>query len=60
MGLNGHYLTQDWKRVIFNLACIPFDESHTGEHIHERLVLEIVDWDIVTKVRFVIKLAESE
>ena len=54
MGLNGHYLTRDWKRVIFNLACIPFDESHTGEHIHERLVLEIVDWDIVRKVRLVI------
>ena len=53
MGLNGHYLTQDWKRTVFNLACIPFSEAHTGEHIYEKLVLEIVDWDIVMKVSFV-------
>ena len=49
MGLNGHYLSRDWKRVIFNMACVPFNESHTAEHIHERLVLEIVSWNIVMK-----------
>ena len=54
MGLNGHYLTKDWKRTIFNMACVPFDESHTGEHIYERLVYEIVDWDIIMKVIIVI------
>ena len=50
LGLNGHYLTPDWKRTIFNMACVPFDESHTGVHIYERLILEIVSWDIVEKV----------
>ena len=32
------------------MACVPFSEAHTGEHIHERLVMEIVDWDIIEKV----------
>ena len=47
MGLNGHYLTRDWKRVIFNMACVPFDEAHTAVHIYESLVYEILDWDIL-------------
>ena len=32
------------------MACVPFDESHTAEHIYERIMLEIMDWDIVRKV----------
>ena len=50
LGLNGHYLTRDWKRSVFNMACVPFTESHTGEHIYEHLVLSIVDWDIIEQV----------
>ena len=49
MGMNAHYLTNDWERIIFNLACTPFDESHTAEHIYEVLHFEVLDWGIMAK-----------
>ena len=36
MGINCHYLTSEWNRVTFCLACAPFSESHTGKSFHFR------------------------
>ena len=47
LGMNSHYLNKDWERVIFNIACIPFDESHTGENIYKKMVSVLQDWDIL-------------
>ena len=47
--MNAHYLNENWERVTFNLACVPFDESHTGEHINHRLMDVLNDWDITQK-----------
>ena len=49
LGINGHYLNKEWERVIFKLACTPFDISHTGEHIFEALHWQLYDWDIIPR-----------
>ena len=33
----------------FCLGCSPFDESHTGENIYEKLTSVLSDWDILLK-----------
>ena len=32
MGINAHYLDNEWDRQIVCISCSPFDESHTGIH----------------------------
>ena len=49
LGYNAHYITKDWRRIIFNLGCTPFDESHTGENIYEKLKCVLLDWEIYQK-----------
>ena len=51
MGINSHYIDDDWKRVIVCLACPPIDEAHTGENIYKILKTVLVEWNIVDKVR---------
>ena len=50
MGMNAHYLNNDWERVIFNLACTPFDTNHTGENIYWVLHSEVLAWGIMEKM----------
>ena len=33
IGINGHYLTKDWQRKKFHIACAPFDKAHTAINI---------------------------
>ena len=47
LGMNSHHLNKNWERVIFNIACLPFDESHTAEAIYNRLISVLTDWDIL-------------
>ena len=49
LGVNGHYLNDNWDRVIINLACKPFDESHTGENIYNNICAVLNDWKIFDK-----------
>ena len=49
LGYNAHYITQDWRRIIFNLGCTPFDESHTGENIYNKLRSVLQEWKIYEK-----------
>ena len=49
LGMNGHYLNDDWCRVKFCLGCAPFDESHTGENIYQKLTSVLTDWDLLLK-----------
>ena len=49
LGMNGFYLTTDWMRVTFCLGCTPFDESHTGENIYEKLMATLLEWNIQDK-----------
>ena len=48
-GINCHYLTKDWERVIVNLACKPLTEKHTSEHIYNTLKTVLDHWDIFDK-----------
>ena len=50
MGVNLHYLDNDWERVIFNLACTPFDITHTGLNIATSLHTILDDWKIKSKM----------
>ena len=45
LGVNLHYL-KDWNREIINLACIPFDESHTSINIYGKLKKVLDEWGI--------------
>ena len=49
LGINAHYIDNDWQRITFNLACTPFDKKHTGENIYNRLISVLMDWDILQK-----------
>ena len=50
MGINLHYLTSDWERVICNLACAPFDTAHSGLNISRKLHSVLEDWKIEKKM----------
>ena len=49
LGINSHHLNKDWERVIFNIACVPFDDSHTAVNIYEKLEFVLKDWNILEK-----------
>ena len=50
MGINLHYISKEWERVILNLACAPFDVSHTGLHITQKLHSVLQEWEIESKM----------
>ena len=50
MGVNLHYLTSEFERVIFNLSCTPFDDSHTGLNISRTLHSVLEDWKVDHKM----------
>ena len=50
MGINLHYLDKEWERVIFNIACVPFDVAHTGLNIAQKLHSVMEDWKIEKKI----------
>lgn len=49
LGINSHHLNMDWEREIFNIACVPFDESHTAENIWKHLETVLKDWELMEK-----------
>ena len=49
LGIDAHYLDENWDRVTFNLACTPFTERHTAEHIYGKLESELQDWLILNR-----------
>ena len=51
LGINAHYIDKEWKRKMINIACIPFNESHTSENIWCCLKTCLNDWDILPKVK---------
>ena len=51
MGINSHYINDNWAREIICLACPPFNESHTGENIYKCLKSVLLEWGILDKVR---------
>ena len=59
MGMNCHYLDNDWNRVIFNLACAPFDEKHTGENIYRVVKSVLQEWDIFEAIKEGLSLRDN-
>ena len=51
MGINSHYINDDWVRVINCLACTPLNESHTGGNIYTCLKSVLLEWNILDKVQ---------
>ena len=49
MGMNAHYLDDNWCRVKFCLGMAPMDEKHTGLNIHDKLNSTLLDWSILSK-----------
>ena len=59
MGMNCHYLDKEWQRVVFNLACAPFEESHTGENIYRKIKSVLTDWDIFEQAKKGVNLRDN-
>ena len=55
LGVNCHYLTREWERVIFCLGMMPFDQSHTAEHIYEKLFWLLDDWNLLLKTNLCLR-----
>ena len=49
LGINAHYINNEWERTVFNLACTPFGEKHTGENIYNKLTMVLEEWKILEK-----------
>lgn len=45
-----HFITDEWKRKVVTLECLPFDDSHTAENISEALQDVMIDWNITGKI----------
>ena len=54
MGMNIHYI-HDWKKKWFNIACCPFDSSHTGENIFKLVSDTLEEWNILDKVSIALR-----
>ena len=50
LGVNAHYINDEWKRIIFCLSCVPFDERHTAENIYKNLTTVLTEWDMKEKI----------
>lgn len=50
IGLLANYVTKEWKRAKICLACVPFDESHTGENIARWVEAECDRWAITDSI----------
>ena len=49
LGVNGHYLNENFDRIIFCLGCTPFDVSHTAANIYEKISRLLDEWDLLHK-----------
>ena len=54
LGINCHYIS-DWKRKKLNLACKPFDDSHTGVNIYNCLEEVLTEWEILQKTKVALR-----
>ena len=54
-GINCHYIDSFWKRKIYNLSCVPFNQSHTSEHIILKVKEVLDDFNITDKVKFALR-----
>ena len=50
MGMTVHFITKDWERMKFCLACSKFDERHTATNIYQKIQETAEDWDITSKI----------
>ena len=55
LGINCHYIDSSWKRKIYNLSCISFNQSHTSEHIILKVKEVLEDFNITDKVKFALR-----
>jgi hypothetical protein len=54
IGVNIHFIDEDWKRRKFNLGCVQHDSSHTSEAM-ARLTEDLAqEWHIADKITFVV------
>ena len=49
LGVNITYI-HEWERKNFNIACTPFDESHTGSNLFKLLLFITDKWEITSKI----------
>ena len=55
LGVNIHFINEDWERVIYNIGCVPLDCSHTGAKMAELTEGLAQDWNILDKISFMVR-----
>lgn len=50
VGVNIHYINENWKRVKINICCKKFDESHTGQALATFIADLTHEWNIFDKI----------
>ncbi len=50
LGMNLHFISKDWVRMKFCLACSPFDERHTAANIFEKIEIIANDCNLTSRI----------
>jgi len=51
LGMTVHFISENWERVKFCLACSKFDEKHTASNIFQKIENTAQDWDLSDKIK---------
>jgi hypothetical protein len=46
-----HFISENWERVKFCLACSKFDKKHTASNIFQKIENTAQDWDLSDKIK---------
>jgi len=55
LGINIHYITEDWKRKSWNISCQPFNCDHTAVNLWDALTSTLEDWGIRDRVEVALR-----
>ena len=50
MGINAHFIDQNFNRQKFHLECNVFNEKQTAINIIERVIKILIEWGLIDKV----------
>ena len=55
LGVNIHFINEDWERKIYNIGSVPLDCSHTGAKMAEVTEGLAQEWNVLDKIFFMVR-----
>lgn len=55
VGINIHFITDEWVRKQYNIGCVPLDTSHTGDAMARLTEALVREWNILDKITFMVR-----